>query len=45
MDSWKLAYEQAREETSIGGESLVLPDVDAAREWLHRIIHSIDQAG
>lgn len=45
MENWNLAYEEAREETAINGETVVLHGVDAARDWLHQIITSIEQAG
>ena len=41
MDGWALAYAEAREETEISGETPVLPDIVAARDWLARIIEAV----
>lgn len=41
MDDWALAYADAREETKIGGETPVLPDIAAARDWLARVIEAV----
>ena len=38
MSHWELAYQEAREETIVNGNTSVLPDVKAAREWLGRVI-------
>lgn len=45
MGDWALAYADAREETEVRGETGVLPDVVAAREWLARVIAAIIAAG
>ncbi|MDN5551265.1 MAG: hypothetical protein L0G54_11155, partial [Brevibacterium sp.] len=42
MDDWEPAYKLSREETEIDGGSLVLADIDSAREWLKQIITSIN---
>lgn len=42
MDDWEPAYNLSREETEIDGGSLVLADIDSAREWLKQIITSIN---
>src|SRR5699024_10547205 len=44
IDSCELAYVEARGETAVDGETLVLPDIYAVREWLDQVIHSIEQA-
>lgn len=44
MGDWALAYADAREETEVGGQTPVLADVAAAREWLGRIIEDIAAA-
>ncbi|UFS57979.1 nucleotidyl transferase AbiEii/AbiGii toxin family protein [Subtercola endophyticus] len=41
MDGWALAYADARAETVVDGQNLVLPDIPAAREWLGRVIDRI----
>lgn len=41
MDGWVLAYADAREETEVGGQTPVLPDIAAARDWLVQIIETI----
>lgn len=41
MEDWALAYDDAREETEVAGQTPVLPDVAAAREWLGQIIEVI----
>lgn len=45
MEDWALAYADARAETAVSGETTVLPDVTAAREWLARIVEAIVAAG
>lgn len=44
MEGWEPAYRDAREETEVGGTSLVLADVDSAREWFEQVLSSIDEA-
>lgn len=44
MEGWGPAYRAARAETQIGGDSIVLDDIDAARNWLIRLINSIEDA-
>lgn len=44
MDGWEPAYRDAREETEVGGTSLVLADIDSARKWFEQLIMSIDVA-
>ncbi|MGK0716472.1 nucleotidyl transferase AbiEii/AbiGii toxin family protein [Leucobacter sp. W1153] len=34
MDGWALAYNEAREETQVHGETAILPDLQRARDWL-----------
>lgn len=41
MDDWAPAYADARGETEIDGETPVLPDIAAARDWLARVIEAI----
>jgi hypothetical protein len=41
MEDWALAYDDAREETEMNGQTPILPDVTAARDWLSEIIESI----
>ena len=41
MDGWDLAYADARAETEVDGQTPVLPDITAAREWLGQIIDVI----
>jgi hypothetical protein len=41
MDAWALAYADAREETEVAGQTPVIPDVAAAREWLGRLVEII----
>lgn len=43
MEGWELAYNEAREETEVGGNSLVLADIASAREWFAPVIRSIDE--
>jgi hypothetical protein len=42
MDGWDPAYRDAREETEVGGSSLVLEGIDRAREWFEQVIAFID---
>lgn len=44
MDDWELAYDDAREETEVGGMSIVLPGINSARAWFENVISSIDTA-
>lgn len=44
MDGWALAYADARAETEVGGQTSVLRDVEAARDWLGQIIEVIASA-
>lgn len=44
MDDWALAYTDARKETEVGGQTPVLPDVAAARDWLARVIEAVAAA-
>ncbi len=44
MDEWEPAYRVAREETEVGGRSLVLAGIDSAREWFEQVIALIDAA-
>lgn len=44
MDGWELAYEDARSETEINGQTQVLEALESAREWLKTFIESIQQA-
>lgn len=44
MDGWDIAYADAYAETSHDGRGPVLPNLSAAREWLHRTIESISSA-
>ena len=44
MDGWGTAYADARAETQVGGETPVLPDIAASRQWLGRIIEMIASA-
>lgn len=44
MDGWDPAYQHAREETQVDGSTLVLADIGSAREWLEKVITSIDAA-
>lgn len=41
MDGWELAYADARAETEVDGQTPVLSDIAAAREWLSQIIDVI----
>ena len=41
MDGWELAYADARGETEVDGQTLVMPDIVTARERLSRIIDVI----
>lgn len=41
MDGWELAYIDARAETEVDGQTPVLPNIAAAREWLSQILDSI----
>lgn len=41
MDGWGLAYADARAETEVDGQTPVLPDIAAAREWLNQVIDAI----
>ncbi|HWH27239.1 MAG TPA: nucleotidyl transferase AbiEii/AbiGii toxin family protein [Pseudolysinimonas sp.] len=41
MDGWALAYTDARAETVVDGQTPVVPDVEAAREWLGQVIGAI----
>lgn len=41
MGGWELAYADARAETEVDGQTPVLPDIAAAREWLHQVIDAI----
>ena len=44
MDGWDIPYSEARKETQVRGESLVLPSIDAARKWLTKLIMDIDDS-
>ena len=44
MDGWRFAYDDARAENEHGGTTPVLPDVDAARDWLAQVIEVIANA-
>lgn len=44
MEGWDPAYRDAREETEVGGSSLVLEGIDSARAWFEQLIASIDAA-
>lgn len=41
MDGWELAYDDARAETDVDGQTPVAPDVTAARKWLTQVIEAI----
>ena len=43
MDGWEPAYQLSREETEVGGDSLVLADIGSAREWFKQIITSLNE--
>ena len=44
MDGWAPAYQLSREETEVDGDSLVLADIDSAREWFKQMIKSVNAA-
>lgn len=44
MGGWELAYAEARGETQVDGQTPVLPDITAARDWLGQIIDIIDRS-
>lgn len=41
MDGWALAYEDARAETEVDGQTPVLPSIAEARVWLSQIIDAV----
>lgn len=41
MDGWELAYADARAETEVDGQTSVLTNIAAAREWLGQVIDVI----
>ncbi|SNS50534.1 Nucleotidyl transferase AbiEii toxin, Type IV TA system [Micrococcales bacterium KH10] len=43
MDGWELAYADARADTEIDGQTTVLSDVTAAREWLRQVINEVSE--
>lgn len=45
MADWALAYGDAREETEMNGQTPVLKDIAAARDWFAQIIETIARAG
>ncbi|WP_235939982.1 nucleotidyl transferase AbiEii/AbiGii toxin family protein [Occultella kanbiaonis] len=45
MDGWELAYADARAETEVNGQTPVLPDVAAARDWLFERIEMLAATG
>lgn len=44
MGGWDPAYRAAREETVVGGRSLVLTGIDSARQWFEEVVMAIDAA-
>lgn len=44
MDGWEPAYQAAREETEVNGNSPVLGATHSAQDWLEQVIESIDAA-
>lgn len=44
MDSWTIAYSEARQETKIEEQTPVLPDISSARGWLEQKIQAIHAA-
>lgn len=44
MDGWEQAYDDAREETQVAGETGVLADLHGARQWLAELIERIAEA-
>lgn len=42
MDDWRVAYDEARQETEVEGSTSVLADVASAREWLEQVIRAIE---
>lgn len=45
MDGWELAYTDARAETEVGGQTPVLPNIAAARDWLIERIEILASTG
>lgn len=45
MEDWELAYSDARDETEVDGQTLVLTDVNEARAWLMERINSLVDHG
>jgi len=44
MDGWETQYGEARKETLVRGETLALPNIDATREWLTKLIEDIQKS-
>lgn len=44
-ENWAQAYLDAREETAVGGETVILPNLKDARRWFEEIIQKILEGG